>query len=113
MKTKIEMMNSYFDEQIAACAARSQALLADDRTDESNFEKIRANVYDIFRTMLSVAVAAGKGDANAVRPGLSSARAGAASFHGGTCGPSPSGVRWGAATQPRRRAAPAAPSATW
>ncbi len=67
MKTKIETMNSYFDEQIAACAARSQALLADDRTDESNFEKIRANVYDIFRTMLSVAVAAGKGDANAVR----------------------------------------------
>ena len=67
MKTKFETMNSYFDEQIAACAARSQALLADDRTDESNFEKIRANVYDIFRTMLSVAVAAGKGDANAVR----------------------------------------------
>ena len=53
MKTKIETINRYFDEQIAACAARSQALLADDRTDESNFEKIRANVYDIFRTMLS------------------------------------------------------------
>ena len=49
MKAKIETMNRFFDEQIAACAARAQALLADDRADESNFEKIRANVYDIFR----------------------------------------------------------------
>ena len=32
MKTKIETINRDFDEQIAACAARSQALLADDRT---------------------------------------------------------------------------------
>ena len=67
MKAKIETMNRFFDEQIAACAARSQALLADDRADESNFEKIRANVYDIFRTVLSVAITTGKSDAEAAR----------------------------------------------
>lgn len=37
------------------CGQRRQALLADDRADEATFEKIRANVYDIFRTVLSVA----------------------------------------------------------
>ena len=67
MKSKIETMNRYFDAQIASCGTRAQALLADERADESNFEKVRANVYDIFRTMLSVAAATGKGDADAVR----------------------------------------------
>lgn len=52
--SKIEKMNAYFDEQIAACQGRSLALLADERQDEADFEKIKANVYDIFRTMLSV-----------------------------------------------------------
>ena len=32
-----------------------QTLRADDRADEAAFEKIRANVYDSFRTVLSVA----------------------------------------------------------
>lgn len=52
--SKIEKMNAYFDKQIAGCQNRSMALLADERQDEADFEKVKANVYDIFRTMLSV-----------------------------------------------------------
>lgn len=45
----------YLDEQIAARKQRSKLLTADDRVDEGNFEKIQANVYEIFKTVLSVA----------------------------------------------------------
>ena len=45
----------YLDEQIAARKQRSKLLTADDRVDEGNFEKIHANVYEIFKTVLSVA----------------------------------------------------------
>ena len=41
----------YLDEQIAACKQHSKLLTADDR----NFERVRANVYEIFKTILSVA----------------------------------------------------------
>lgn len=41
--------------QCDACAARRAALFADHRVDESNFEKIRENVYDIFRTVFTAA----------------------------------------------------------
>lgn len=46
---------SYLDEQITACRQRSKLLAEDDRVDEGNFEKIRANVYEIFKTILSAA----------------------------------------------------------
>ena len=42
-------------------------MLADDRGDEAVFEKVRANVYDIFRTILSVAVKTCDGVEEAVR----------------------------------------------
>lgn len=45
----------YLDEQIAACKQRGKRFAADDRMDEGNFEKIRANVYEIFKTILSAA----------------------------------------------------------
>lgn len=52
---KQQEFETYLDEQIAACKQRSRLLAGDDRVDEGNFEKIRANVYEIFRTILSVA----------------------------------------------------------
>lgn len=67
MEQKILQMNSWFAEQIELCRQREQTLLADDRADEAVFEKVRANVYDIFRTILDVAVKTGGGDAEAVR----------------------------------------------
>ena len=45
----------YLVEQIAACRQRSKLLAEDGRMDEGNFEKIRANVYEIFKTILSAA----------------------------------------------------------
>lgn len=52
MEQKFEL---YLDEQIAACRQRSRQFTADNRMDEGNFEKVRANVYEIFKTILSVA----------------------------------------------------------
>lgn len=64
---KVSTLNRYFEEQIAICGQRNKKLLADERTDEAAFEKVKANVYDIFRTILSVAVKTCKGDADAVQ----------------------------------------------
>ena len=55
MNEQQQKFESYLDEQIAACKQRSKLLAEDDRMDEGNFEKVRANVYDIFKTILSVA----------------------------------------------------------
>ena len=55
MKEQQRKFEAYLDEQIAACKQRSKLLAEDDRTDEGNFEKVRANVYEIFKTILSVA----------------------------------------------------------
>ena len=52
---KTAEMDRWLEEKIRRCGRRSQTLRADDRADEAAFEKIRANVYDIFRTVLSVA----------------------------------------------------------
>ena len=53
MNEQYQKFESYLDEKIAACKQRSKQLTADDRTDEGNFEKIRANVYEIFKTIFS------------------------------------------------------------
>ena len=66
IEQKISKLNSYFDKEISLCEQHSKNLLADDRADEAAHEKIKANVYDIFRTILSVAVKTGKGDPEAV-----------------------------------------------
>ena len=55
MKEQRQKFEFYLDEQITACKQRGNLLAADDRIDEGNFEKIRANVYEIFKTILSVA----------------------------------------------------------
>ena len=62
MEEKAAKLDRWFEERIALCAQRRQALLADDRGDEATFEKVRANVYDIFRTVLSVAGKTSEGE---------------------------------------------------
>ena len=47
-------LRAWLTEQIAACESQRTALWADERQDEANFARIRANVYDIFRTVLKV-----------------------------------------------------------
>ena len=67
IEQKISKLNSYFEEQISLYKQCNEKLLADDRMDEAVFEKVRANVYDNFRTIFSVADKTGKGDAEAVK----------------------------------------------
>ena len=55
MNEQQRKFESYLDEQIAACRQRSKLLAEDDRMDEGNEEKVRANIYEIFKTILSVA----------------------------------------------------------
>lgn len=55
MSEQQQKFQCWLEEQIAACRQRGRLLAEDDRTDEANFEKIRANIYGIFKTILSVA----------------------------------------------------------
>ncbi len=59
MKNQI---NTYFEERIAACQAAAAALNADNRADEAVFEKIRMNVFDIFRTVYNAGEKVSGGD---------------------------------------------------
>ena len=52
---KTAEMDRWLEEKIRRCSRRSQILRADDRADEAAFERVRANIYDIFRTVLTVA----------------------------------------------------------
>lgn len=49
--TCYNQLMEYFLEQIAGCTAAVSALQADHRADEAVFQKIRLNVFDIFRTV--------------------------------------------------------------
>ncbi len=66
MEQKISKMNAYFDQQITACEQRNMELQADERIDEANFEKVKANVYGIFRTVFGVALQYCKNNSQAV-----------------------------------------------
>ena len=67
MKERIETLNHYFDQQIDQYNQHIGVLQADERRDEANLEKVRANVYDIFRTILSVAEKTCKDDPDAMK----------------------------------------------
>lgn len=67
IEQKVSKLNDYFEGQIALCGQRNKELLADERMDEATFEMVKANVYDIFRAILSVAVKTCKGDPDAVQ----------------------------------------------
>lgn len=51
----MESLQTYLTEAAAACKTRAAALTADDRCDEAIFEKIRANVFEIFLAVLNAA----------------------------------------------------------
>jgi len=62
-----ETMFTYFDEKIAACERKKEALAKDERADEAVFERIRANVYDIFKAMLRVGIRQSGGEDEVVK----------------------------------------------
>ena len=43
---------SYLDQRNTSVQEDTLRLIADDRRDEANFEKIRANIFQIVKTML-------------------------------------------------------------
>lgn len=67
MNETCKRLYAYFDAQTALCAQQEQALLADGRSDEASFEKIRANVFGIFCAVLSAGEKAAGGDEAALR----------------------------------------------
>lgn len=67
MEQKISAFDRYFEEQISQCEQQSKALLSDGRADEAAFAKVRGNIFDIFRTVLSAAVTHCNGSSDEVR----------------------------------------------
>lgn len=67
MEERALKLNRYFDGQIASCELRRKELLDDGRTDEAVFERIKENVYDIFRKVLFAACKNSNEDADAAR----------------------------------------------
>lgn len=58
----------YFDKKISICNQHKDMLIIDAREDEAAFEKIRANVYDIFKTIFTTAIkVSGENDTDAVK----------------------------------------------
>lgn len=51
----MESLHAFLTKQAALCKERAADLTADDRRDEAVFEKIRANVFEIFRSVLHTA----------------------------------------------------------
>ena len=51
----MESLHTFLTDRARACKENASALTADDRCDEAVFEKIRANVYEIFASVLTAA----------------------------------------------------------
>lgn len=60
-------LNRYFEDRIAACWRRQMELLAYGRADEARFERISANIYSLFQTLLAMAVELHRDDEKAAR----------------------------------------------
>lgn len=55
-KEQMNIFLAYLEEQVTLCKEKEEKLKKEQRTDESIFEKIRGNVFDIFKTIFTVAV---------------------------------------------------------
>lgn len=53
--TQYDAFAGWLEQQAVLCSRSSASLAADHRIDEANFQKIRGNIFDIFRTILRVA----------------------------------------------------------
>lgn len=67
MNEKKNKFIAWLSSQITACERRREKLLADDRSDESDFEKIKANIYDIFRTVFTASLKTNNNDGDAAK----------------------------------------------
>lgn len=60
-----DKLKIYLENRAAECKEKSRLLAADLRRDEANMEKIRANVYEVFRTVINAAEKTQSSDAAA------------------------------------------------
>ncbi len=63
----MDNLMQFLEARIQKCRERAAELEKDFRKDEAVFEKVRENVYDIFKTVLSVAQSQHGGDDAAMR----------------------------------------------
>lgn len=49
-------VDDFFNQRITECHEKQRRLQNENCDDEANFEKIKANVYDIFKTIFSTAI---------------------------------------------------------
>lgn len=49
------LFSTFLTEQADACRAKERELLSESRKDEANFEKIRANIFELFQSVWSAA----------------------------------------------------------
>ena len=56
MEPKQDVFCFYLQQRAAACKAKSAALAKDDRGDEAVFQTIKANIYEVFRTVWGAAL---------------------------------------------------------
>ncbi len=63
MIKQMQEFTNYLLVEKEACTAQADKLCKDSRMDECNLQKIRANIFDIFGTMLSVGCKQSGGDA--------------------------------------------------
>lgn len=54
MEKNFEELNGWFEKQMAACGDEQKKLLFDDRADEANLMKVKANVFEICKTVFGV-----------------------------------------------------------
>jgi len=66
MDSKNRAVITYFDQQLAACKAKTEALETGRQTDELNTVKIRESVFEHFRTVFQTALRT-KGEGEPVR----------------------------------------------
>lgn len=56
MENKQKKFIQYLDKSMESCVKQEQQLIADSRKDEANMMKVKANIYDIFKSMFQLSV---------------------------------------------------------
>lgn len=64
---RIEAFMNYLDQRTASVQKDTLRLIADDRRDEANFEKIRANIFQIVKSMLQASARMSQEESERVR----------------------------------------------
>ena len=67
IEENVRKINRYFDKQISRCGLCRVELRAEGRMDEAVFENVKENVYNIFRSVLTMAVKTSKNDPKAAK----------------------------------------------